>query len=65
MELYIDNNLIKEIELEKINLGQGLVITLENVLISQLNINNLSLEIKSDFNELSKKNNKIELEIKK
>jgi hypothetical protein len=65
MEIYIDDTLIKEVNLGSIQFGQGLVIDLKNVLISQLNINTLTLIIESNFNEISKENNKIELEIKK
>lgn len=65
IEIYADEKLVKEIELEPINIGEGRIITLENVWIFNANIDTLDFIINSDFNELEKENNKITLKIKK
>jgi hypothetical protein len=65
MGIYVDDNLVKEIDFGSIGVGQGLTLNLKNVLVSQLDIHKLTLVIETDFSEISKENNKIELEIKK
>ena len=62
--IYADEKLIKEIELDPIRIGYGLTITLENIFILKINVNELIFLIESDFDELNKNNNKIKLEIK-
>jgi len=63
--IYADEKIIKEIELDPISIGYGLTVTLENIFILKLNVNELIFLIESDFDELNKNNNKIKLEIKK
>lgn len=63
--IYADENPIKEIDLEPVAIGYGAVLTLGNIWVSQLNVNELSIIIESNFNEINKENNKIKLEIKK
>ena len=63
--IYADNTSVREINLDSIKVGEGISLNLENVLISKINFNEISLEIASDFNEITKENNKIKLEIKK
>tara|TARA_Y100000310_G_scaffold58097_1_gene53310 strand:+ start:1420 stop:2298 length:879 start_codon:yes stop_codon:yes gene_type:complete len=62
--IHADEKFIKEIELNSIDLGHGLTISLKNILILKINVNELVFSINSSFNELNKKNNKIRLEIK-
>ena len=63
--IYADEKQIKEIELNPIRIGYGLTITLENIFVLKINVNELKFLIESDFDELNKNNNKIKLEIKK
>ena len=62
--IYADNEFIKEVKLNPIKIGYGLTISLKNILVLKININELEFSINSSFNELNKKNNKVKLEIK-
>jgi len=63
--IYADEKLVKEIELEPLEIGYGKLIMLKNIWISKININELEFLIDYSFEELNKKNNEIKLEIKK
>ncbi|HJX50427.1 MAG TPA: matrixin family metalloprotease [Candidatus Nanoarchaeia archaeon] len=62
--IYADGNVLKEIDLESLGIGYGTIISMENIWISQIKVNELDLIIKTDFNEINKENNKIKLKIK-
>lgn len=62
--IYADGKFIKKIKLNPIKVGYGLTISLKNILVLKINVNELEFSINSSFNELNKKNNKIKLEIK-
>jgi len=62
--IYADSNPIKEIDLEPIEMGRGIFFSMSHIFIPQINFNDLNLEIVSDFNEITKENNKIKLKIK-
>ena len=57
--IYADQSLIKEINLEPLKIGEGLKITLKDILIIKLNTKELDFFINSSQNELDKDNNKI------
>jgi len=61
--IYAKGNVVKEFDLSSIPLGNG-IITTGNMFIPQMNIKELELVINNNFNEISKDNNKIKLEIK-
>ena len=63
--VYADNDLIKEIDLKKIDIGYGMQVSFENLWIGQLSVNEIKVLIENDFNELDKQNNEIVLKIKK
>ena len=65
MEIYADGNLIKEVNLNSINIGYGRIIILEKVFVFKMNVEKLELFIKSDFPELDKQNNRVVLNVKK
>ncbi len=65
INIYADGNLIKEIYLESLEIGNGRIITIENIFVTQISVSELELSINSNFNEINKGNNKIKLEIKK
>lgn len=65
IKIYADDRVIKEIDLNPIKLGEGRIITLKNIWISRINVEELEFIIDTDFNELEKENNKIKLKIKK
>jgi len=64
LKIYADEKFIKEFELNKIKVGYGTTLSLKNILILKLNVNELVYTIESNFDELNKNNNKIKLEIK-
>ena len=63
--IYAGNKLIKTIDIGFLGVGYGRRITLSNVWIVDSNFETITYFIESDFNELSKENNKIVLEIEK
>jgi len=65
IEIYLDNTPLKEINLTSIDAGYGRTITIENLFVTKLNFHRINLLLLADFNELSKDNNNISLEIKK
>lgn len=62
--IYADEKFVKEIDLDILEIGYGRKITLGNIWVSQVNVEELEFFIDSSFNELEKKNNKIILKIK-
>lgn len=65
VKIYADGKNIKTVDLKPINIGYGRSITLSNVFITQLSVDELEFIIETTFPELDKENNKIILEIKK
>lgn len=65
--IYTNNNKIKEVLLNPINIGAGISFTFKNILIPNIinNINEVKFDITSNFSELEKNNNEIKLEMKK
>lgn len=63
--IYADGKLVKEIALDSLEVGHGRVISLTNVWVSQLSVDELKYAIVSNFDELKEKNNEILLKIKK
>ena len=64
LKIYADGKEIKSIDIHPLEIGYGRSISLTNVFISQLNVNELEFLIETSFPELDKENNKIILEIK-
>ncbi|MFH1643897.1 MAG: matrixin family metalloprotease [bacterium] len=62
--IYADEKIVKEIELEELEIGYGRLIALTNLWINQINIESLEIAINSNFSELEKNNNRIKLGIK-
>lgn len=63
ISVYADNKLIKEIDLESLEVGRGVIIFLQNVLVLKFGIEELEFVIDADFQELDKENNRIMLEV--
>ena len=63
--IYTDKKLVKEVEVGILKIGSGMLITLNNVWIKKLNVEEFEFFIDSNFSELEKNNNRIMLEIKK
>lgn len=64
LRIYTDERLVKEHEINPIDIGEGMILTFNNILITKINIKELNFIIDADFNELEKQNNKVTLEIK-
>ncbi|MEX0933100.1 MAG: matrixin family metalloprotease [Candidatus Pacearchaeota archaeon] len=62
--LYADEKIIKEFEIEPIEIGFGSTIILKNILITQLSVDEITYIIESNEEELSKSNNELKLKIK-
>jgi len=62
--IYADEKSIKEIELDPMEIGYGVTMTLGNIWIPKINVQELKILINSTFEELDKNNNIIRLEIK-
>jgi len=61
--VYGDQELIKKIEAENLDIGYGTQISLQNIWVKQISVKEIKLIINS-LDELDKENNKISLEIK-
>ncbi len=64
IEIYTDDNPVKEIDLVPLEIGRGRIITIGNIFVRKMSVNELELMITSDFSEINKDNNKIKLKIK-
>jgi hypothetical protein len=64
INIYADDNLIKEIDLKPILIGYQRIITIKNIFVAQLSVSELNVIVDSNFSEINKENNKIKLEIK-
>tara|TARA_Y100000310_G_C20681127_1_gene815987 strand:+ start:761 stop:1678 length:918 start_codon:yes stop_codon:yes gene_type:complete len=64
LKIYADEKLLKEISVDSVKIGYGLTLTLNNILVAKININELKFEISHNSPELDKENNEIKLEIK-
>lgn len=62
--IYADNKKVKEQSLEEIKVGYEITMLFQNILISQLNVQEITVEIEASFDEIEKSNNKIKLKIK-
>lgn len=62
--IYADNKKIKEQDLAEVKVGYELTMLFQNILVSQLNIQEITVEIEASFDEIEKSNNKIKLKIK-
>lgn len=64
IKIYADNKIIKEFDLDKLNIGYGRVISLKNIGTTKVSIDKLKFTIDYPFEEINKDNNFIELKIK-
>ena len=61
IDIYADGKLVKEIEVEFLEVGYGKIMVLSNLWVNQISINELSIEIDYPYPELNKENNKLTL----
>src|SRR3989344_3838463 len=63
IKIYADNKMIKELDLTSIGIGYGRVISLYNIFIKQVSVDELKIVAETNFNELDKTNNEVLLQI--
>ena len=64
MAIYADGKQIKDFDIESISVGGGKIITLTNILVAQLSVDEIEVRLQSDYEEINKDNNVVVLEIK-
>jgi hypothetical protein len=62
--IYAGDNAVKDMSIPSLGIGQGELITFENIFVPQIDIKEITVSAEAPFNEISKENNKIKLEIK-
>jgi len=62
--IYADGKELKQVEINPMKIGYGVTISLGNIFVSDINVNEVKMLINSSFNELDKKNNEAILNIK-
>ena len=65
IKIYADDKMIKELDLTPIGIGYGRVISLYNIFIKKLSVDELKIVAETDFSELDKTNNEVLLQIQK
>lgn len=65
VEIFADGKEIKNFEFEEIEIGYGRVVEVQNILINQISVEEITFSIETDFEELDKNDNKVILKIKK
>ncbi|MBU0958600.1 MAG: matrixin family metalloprotease [Nanoarchaeota archaeon] len=63
IEVYADNKLVKKIDLISLDAGHGRIISLTNVWVKQISVDQIELVIVSSAEELSNENNRVVLHI--
>ncbi|MCK9568127.1 matrixin family metalloprotease [Candidatus Pacearchaeota archaeon] len=63
IKIYSGDSVLKEMEIELIEIGKGRIISVQNIFTIK-QIDELDVVIESDFDEIDEENNKIKLEIK-
>ena len=63
--IYADDKLIKEVSVEKLEVGYGSKISLVNIWVNKISVSELSFVINSSFEEMTTANNQVRLTLKK
>lgn len=64
IEISADDKKIKELSLEPLDIGNGKIISVSNIWVTNINPEEIKLVIKNDVEELNKENNIVSFEIK-
>jgi hypothetical protein len=65
IDVYADGKKIRDFELIPLDVGHGRIISLTNLFVVKLSVNQITLSINYTQDELSKENNEVKLQIKK
>jgi hypothetical protein len=63
LQIYADDGLVKELELEALQIGAGSRISLKNIFVMQLSVHELKFLVVYNGAELDKKNNEVVLDV--
>jgi len=61
--IYAGESRVKEMDIPSLDIGQGEIISFENIFVPQLGVKEITISAEASFNEIEKENNKIILEI--
>ena len=64
VKIYADNKIVEQMNLEELKAGTGMKITLQNIFVNQLNVQEIKFLIDYPLGELEKNNNEIILKVK-
>ncbi len=64
IKVFAGDDVVKELNVDALLVGYGRIISLTNIWISKLSVDEIKIEIASDFEELKKENNVVILKIK-
>ena len=64
VNIYADDKIIKEIDVNSLDIGQGLIVTLTNIGTAKVSVQKIKVEIDYSSEELNKNNNFVVLKIK-
>lgn len=64
MVVYADGKSVKDFDLDEIPVGGGKMITLSNILVKQLSVDEIEIVLESEYEEMEKDNNAVVLKIK-
>jgi hypothetical protein len=62
--IYAGNSAVKNMNILPLEIGQGELITFENIFVPQIGVEDITVSAESSFKEIDKENNKIKLKIK-
>jgi hypothetical protein len=62
--VYAEDSVIKEMDIPALDIGQGEIISFENIFVPQIGVKEITVSAEASFVEIDKENNKIKLEIK-
>lgn len=65
VNILADGKQVEKIDMPAIEIGYGRKVSVENIWIKQINVQNIEFVIEDNFEELSKANNQVSFEIKK
>ena len=65
VKILVDGKETESVDIPATDIGYGRKISVENIWVRQINVENIDFVIEGDFEELSKDNNKVTFEIKK
>lgn len=65
LEVYVDDKLLKTVDVGLLNVGGGAKLVLQNIYITKANFNELKFIIKTDSEEINKENNEVIFEEQK